>query len=34
MDLIKDGTIQDAKTIIGLQATYLTLLDNHEEVRR
>jgi ADP-ribose pyrophosphatase len=26
IDLIKDGTIKDGKTIIGLQATYLQML--------
>ena len=33
MDRIEDGTIQDAKTIIGLQATHLKLLEKHGEVR-
>jgi len=28
--LIKDGTIKDGKTIIGLQATYLKLLDKNK----
>ena len=33
MDRIEDGTIQDAKTIIGLQATHLKLLEKRGEVR-
>ena len=33
MDRINDGVITDAKTIIGLQATHLKLLEKHGEVR-